>query len=252
MNRCTCALPMRTCVLARRPRATAISTFPRLIAAAEVTGADAIHPGYGFLAENAEFAEICARSDIVFIGPSAEQIRLMGDKAMARKTMTGVGVPTVPGSPSTLDDADAALAVAQEIGFPVLIKAAAGGGGKGMRVATDASVFTAQLQMAQNEARSAFGDASVYLEKYLARPRHIEIQVMGDRHGNIVHLGERECSLQRRHQKLIESRPRLRSHRSCVNVWAKRPRAARVRSATFLRAPSSFCWIRMAASISWR
>jgi acetyl-CoA carboxylase, biotin carboxylase subunit len=181
--------------------------IPRLIAAAEVTGADAIHPGYGFLAENAEFAEICERSDIVFIGPSAEQIRLMGDKAMARKTMQGVGVPTVPGSPGAIEDTDSALEIARGIGFPVLIKAAAGGGGKGMRVAQDADVFPVMLQMAQNEARSAFGDASVYIEKYLARPRHIEIQIMGDRHGNVVHLGERECSLQRRHQKLIEEAP---------------------------------------------
>jgi acetyl-CoA carboxylase, biotin carboxylase subunit len=181
--------------------------IPRLIAAAEITGADAIHPGYGFLAENAEFAEICDRSDIVFIGPSAEHIRLMGDKAMARKTMMGVGVPTVPGSPGAIEDGDAAVETAREIGFPVLIKAAAGGGGKGMRVANDAESFPAQLQMAQNEARSAFGDASVYLEKYLARPRHIEIQIMGDRHGGMVHLGERECSLQRRHQKLLEEAP---------------------------------------------
>jgi acetyl-CoA carboxylase, biotin carboxylase subunit len=181
--------------------------IPRLIAAAEITGADAIHPGYGFLAENAEFAEICDRSDIVFIGPSAEHIRLMGDKAMARKTMMGVGVPTVPGSPGAIEEDDSAVEIAREIGFPVLIKAAAGGGGKGMRVANDAESFPAQLQMAQNEARSAFGDASVYLEKYLARPRHIEIQIMGDRHGGMVHLGERECSLQRRHQKLLEEAP---------------------------------------------
>jgi acetyl-CoA carboxylase, biotin carboxylase subunit len=181
--------------------------IPRLIAAAEITGADAIHPGYGFLAENAEFAEICERSDIVFIGPSAEQIRLMGDKAMARRTMMGVGVPTVPGSDGAIDDPEAALETARGIGFPVLIKAAAGGGGKGMRVAQDADSFAAMLQMAQNEARAAFGDASVYLEKYLSRPRHIEIQVMGDRHGNVVHFGERECSLQRRHQKLLEEAP---------------------------------------------
>jgi acetyl-CoA carboxylase, biotin carboxylase subunit len=181
--------------------------IPRIIAAAEITGADAIHPGYGFLAENAEFAEICERSDIVFIGPSAEQIRLMGDKAMARKTMAGVGVPTVPGSEGAIEDTEAALATAAEIGFPILIKAAAGGGGKGMRVAQDEATFPAQLQMAQNEARAAFGDPSVYLEKYLARPRHIEFQVMGDRHGNVIHLGERECSLQRRHQKLLEEAP---------------------------------------------
>jgi acetyl-CoA carboxylase, biotin carboxylase subunit len=181
--------------------------IPRIIAAAEVTGADAIHPGYGFLAENAEFAEICERSDICFIGPSAEQIRLMGDKSMARKTMAGIGVPTVPGSEGIVDDPDAALENAREIGFPVLIKAAAGGGGKGMRVAEEPGSFAAQLQMAQNEARAAFGDSTVYVEKYLVRPRHIEIQVMGDRHGNVLHLGERECSLQRRHQKLIEEAP---------------------------------------------
>jgi acetyl-CoA carboxylase biotin carboxylase subunit len=181
--------------------------IPRIIAAAEITGAEAIHPGYGFLAENAEFAEICDRANIVFIGPSAEQIRLMGDKATARKTMQGVGVPTVPGSAGAIEDPESALRTAEEIGFPVLIKAAAGGGGKGMRVAADADVFNAQLSMAQNEARAAFGDPSVYLEKYLARPRHIEVQIMGDRHGNVVHLGERECSLQRRHQKLIEEAP---------------------------------------------
>jgi acetyl-CoA carboxylase, biotin carboxylase subunit len=181
--------------------------IPRLIAAAEITGADAIHPGYGFLAENAEFAEICERSDIVFIGPSAEQIRLMGDKAVARRTMMSVGVPTVPGSDGAIDDPEAALETARGIGFPVLIKAAAGGGGKGMRVAADADAFPVQLQMAQNEARAAFGDPSVYLEKYLARPRHIEIQVLGDHHGNVIHLNERECSLQRRHQKLVEEAP---------------------------------------------
>jgi acetyl-CoA carboxylase, biotin carboxylase subunit len=181
--------------------------IPRIIAAAEITGADAIHPGYGFLAENAEFAEICERSDIVFIGPSAEHIRLMGNKAVARRTMMGVGVPTVPGSEGAIEEGEAALAVAEQIGFPVLIKAAAGGGGKGMRVAQDAATFPAQLQMAQNEARAAFSDQSVYLEKYLARPRHIEIQLMGDHHGNVVHFNERECSLQRRHQKLMEEAP---------------------------------------------
>jgi acetyl-CoA carboxylase, biotin carboxylase subunit len=181
--------------------------IPRIIAAAEITGANAIHPGYGFLAENAEFAEICERSDIVFIGPSAEHIRLMGNKAVARRTMMGVGVPTVPGSEGAIEDGEAALAVAAEIGFPVLIKAAAGGGGKGMRVAHDAETFSAQLQMAQNEARAAFSDQSVYLEKYLARPRHIEVQLMGDHHGNVVHFNERECSLQRRHQKLVEEAP---------------------------------------------
>jgi acetyl-CoA carboxylase biotin carboxylase subunit len=181
--------------------------IPRIIAAAEITGAEAIHPGYGFLAENAEFAEICERMEINFIGPTAEQIRLMGDKAVARRTMQSVGVPTVPGSPGAIADVDEARVLAEEIGFPILIKAAAGGGGKGMRVAQDAIVFADQLQMAQNEAGSAFGDNSVYLEKYLARPRHIEFQLLGDKHGRIIHLGERECSIQRRHQKLIEESP---------------------------------------------
>jgi acetyl-CoA carboxylase biotin carboxylase subunit len=183
--------------------------IPRIIAAAEVTGAEAIHPGYGFLAENAEFAEICERSRLTFIGPTAEQIRLMGDKAVARKTMADEGVPTVPGSPGAVQEVESAVAIAREIGFPVIIKAAAGGGGKGMRVAEGESTFEAQLRMAQNEARSAFGDASVYLEKYLVRPRHIEIQIIGDSHGRIVHLGERECSIQRRHQKLIEEAPSI-------------------------------------------
>jgi acetyl-CoA carboxylase biotin carboxylase subunit len=181
--------------------------IPRIMAAAEVTGAEAIHPGYGFLAENAEFAEICERSDIEFIGPSPEHIRLMGDKAVARKTMQSVGVPTVPGSDGAVSDPDEALATAHELGFPIIVKAAAGGGGKGMRVVPDEGSFPALLQMAQNEARAAFGDGSVYLERYLVRPRHIEIQIMGDKHGRVAHLGERECSLQRRHQKLIEEAP---------------------------------------------
>jgi acetyl-CoA carboxylase biotin carboxylase subunit len=179
----------------------------RIIAAAEITGAEAIHPGYGFLAENAEFAEICERTEIAFIGPTAEQIRLMGDKAVARRTMAEVGVPTVPGSEGAVDDPEVALATARDIGFPIMIKAAAGGGGKGMRVGANEETFLAQFQMAQNEARSAFGDPSVYLEKYLVRPRHIEIQIIGDRHGRLMHLGERECSIQRRHQKLIEEAP---------------------------------------------
>ena len=181
--------------------------IPRIIAAAEVTGADAIHPGYGFLAENAEFAEICDRSEIVFIGPTAEQIRRMGDKAVARETMMKEGIPVVPGSDGAVDDPARAARIAHGMGFPVLIKAAAGGGGKGMRVATDERTFAAAFQAARTEAEAAFGDGSVYLEKYLSRPRHIEIQILGDQHGRVVHLGERECSIQRRHQKLIEEAP---------------------------------------------
>jgi acetyl-CoA carboxylase, biotin carboxylase subunit len=180
--------------------------IPRIIAAAEITGADAIHPGYGFLAENAEFSEICERSEITFIGPTPQQIRLMGDKAAARRTMREVGVPIVPGT-DTISVPSEALEAAREIGFPVLIKAAAGGGGKGMRVARDEAEFPRQFGMARNEAAAAFGDDSVYIEKYLAKPRHIEFQILGDQHGRIVHLGERDCSVQRRHQKLIEEAP---------------------------------------------
>ncbi len=181
--------------------------IPRLIAAAEITGADAIHPGYGFLAENAEFAETCAASNITFIGPTAAQIRQMGDKATARRTMADVGVPIVPGTPGPVEDVDEALGFARDIGFPVIIKAAAGGGGKGMRVANDPDDFARAFQLARSEALSAFGSGDVYVEKYLARPRHIEFQILGDSHGNIIHLGERDCSVQRRHQKLIEEAP---------------------------------------------
>ncbi len=181
--------------------------IPALIAAAEITGADAIHPGYGFLAESAEFAETCAASNVTFIGPTAEQIRLMGDKAAARKLAQELKIPVVPGSPGAIEDPDRALEIAREIGYPVIIKAAAGGGGKGMRVARDEESFAQSFQLARNEALAAFGSAEVYVEKYLERPRHVEIQIMGDRHGNVMHVGERDCSVQRRHQKLIEEAP---------------------------------------------
>ena len=181
--------------------------IPRIIAAAEITGADAIHPGYGFLAENAEFSEICTASGITFIGPTAHQIRVMGDKASARKAMAECGVPIVPGTPGPVEDVDEALAFAESIGFPVIIKASAGGGGKGMRVAKDADDFARSFNLARSEALSAFGNGDVYVEKYLLSPRHIEFQILGDTHGNCVHLGERDCSVQRRHQKLIEEAP---------------------------------------------
>ena len=181
--------------------------IPRLIAAAEITGADAIHPGYGFLAENAEFAETCRASGITFIGPTPDQIRVMGDKASARRAMADCGVPIVPGTPGPVDDPEEALAFAQQIGFPVIIKAAAGGGGKGMRVARDPDDFLRSFQLARSEALSAFGNGDVYVEKFLERPRHVEFQVLGDTHGNVIHLGERDCSVQRRHQKLIEEAP---------------------------------------------
>jgi acetyl-CoA carboxylase, biotin carboxylase subunit len=189
------------------PSRSSYLNIPRIIAAAEITGADAIHPGYGFLAENAEFAEICKASNITFIGPTAEQIRQMGDKASARRLAKEAGVPTVPGSEGILTDVEEALPLAEEIGFPVIIKATAGGGGKGMRIAHDGDQFTQLFGLAQNEALSAFGNGDVYVEKYLERPRHVEIQVIGDQHGRVIHLGERDCSVQRRHQKLIEESP---------------------------------------------
>lgn len=193
--------------IGKAPAADSYLNVPRIIAAAEVTGADAIHPGYGFLAENAEFSEICARSDITFIGPTPEQIRSMGDKATARRMMMEAGVPTVPGSPDIINDIDEAKAAAEEIGYPIMIKATAGGGGKGMRISESPDTFEKLFTAARTEANAAFGDASVYLERCFLRPRHVEIQVFGDRQGRVTHLGERECSIQRRHQKLIEEAP---------------------------------------------
>jgi acetyl-CoA carboxylase biotin carboxylase subunit len=179
----------------------------RIISAAEVTNADAIHPGYGFLAENPDFAEICESCDIKFIGPTSETIRLMGDKALAKDTMKKAGVPVIPGSEGLIESEEKALVLAHEIGFPVIIKAAFGGGGKGMRIATNEAELKKGFQMARMEAEAAFGNPEVYLEKYIANPRHVEIQLLGDSFGSIIHLGERDCSLQRRHQKLLEESP---------------------------------------------
>ncbi|HYC89692.1 MAG TPA: acetyl-CoA carboxylase biotin carboxylase subunit [Thermoanaerobaculia bacterium] len=178
-----------------------------IIAAAEISGADAIHPGYGFLSENPHFAEIVGECRLTFIGPPAEAIRLMGDKARARETAKRAGVPIIPGSEGAIRTVEEAAEVARSIGFPVILKAAAGGGGRGMRICWEEGDLQTQFETARNEAERAFGDSSVYLEKYLERPRHIEIQVFGDMHGRIVALGERECSIQRRHQKLIEESP---------------------------------------------
>jgi acetyl-CoA carboxylase biotin carboxylase subunit len=181
--------------------------IPQLLAACEITGADAVHPGYGFLSENARFAEILAAHDITFIGPSAEHIRMMGDKIAAKQTATRLGIPVVPGSSGGVGDANAAKKVADEIGYPVLIKAAAGGGGRGMKVARSADELAEAFGTARAEARAAFGDGSVYIEKYLGEPHHVEVQVLGDGKGNAIHLGERDCSLQRRHQKVWEESP---------------------------------------------
>jgi acetyl-CoA carboxylase biotin carboxylase subunit len=180
---------------------------PSIISAAEITDAEAIHPGYGFLAENSSFAEICSSTGIRFIGPSPESIRLMGDKARARETAKKAGVPVLPGSDGVVTEESSALEIGRELGFPVIVKAAAGGGGKGMRVVMDESEFANAFVMAQAEALAAFGNADVYIEKYILQPRHIEIQIMADEKGNMVHFGERECSIQRRHQKLIEESP---------------------------------------------
>jgi acetyl-CoA carboxylase biotin carboxylase subunit len=179
----------------------------RIISAAEVTNVDAIHPGYGFLAENAQFAEICQECNITFIGPTPENINRMGDKAEAKRTALHAKVPVVPGSDGPIDDPDEALKVAQEIGFPIMVKATAGGGGKGMRMVRELKEFQKQFLMARTEAEAAFGDPSVYLEKCIINPKHVEIQVLADAHGNVIHLGERDCSVQRRHQKLIEESP---------------------------------------------
>jgi len=179
----------------------------RIIAAAEISGAEAIHPGYGFLAENAEFSDMCNSSDIKFIGPSAHMIRSMGNKSQAKDMMKQADVPVVPGSDGILTSIDEGRKLVDEIGFPVILKAVSGGGGRGMRIVNSMEEFEVNFQMAQAEAQGAFGDPNLYLEKYIKNPRHVEIQLMADQHGNTIYLGERECSIQRRHQKLLEEAP---------------------------------------------
>jgi acetyl-CoA carboxylase biotin carboxylase subunit len=181
--------------------------IPAIISAAEITGADAVHPGYGFLSESSYLAEICEACKIRFIGPSPHAIRLMGDKSQAKKAMIKAGVPVVPGSPGVVEDEDSATRVAKDVGFPVILKASAGGGGRGMRVVRDMKELLPAYRAAQAEAAAAFGVPDVYIERYVDGPRHIEIQVMADTKGNVVHLGERECSIQRRHQKIVEEAP---------------------------------------------
>jgi acetyl-CoA carboxylase, biotin carboxylase subunit len=183
--------------------------MPNIISAAEITGADAIHPGYGFLSESASLAEVCEACHIKFIGPSPQVIRLMGDKVRARRVMKKAGVPVLPGSDGPIDQEDRALKLARDIGFPVIVKATAGGGGRGMRVVRNPADLANAVKMAQREAEASFGVSDVYIEKYLESPRHVEFQVLGDHHGTVVHLGERECSIQRRHQKLLEESPSI-------------------------------------------
>lgn len=181
--------------------------MPAILTAAEITGADAIHPGYGFLSENARFAEIVADHGIAFIGPSAEHIRMMGDKITAKETVKKLGIPVVPGSEGGITDDEEAFKVAKEIGLPVIIKASSGGGGRGMKIVREESELSDALNACRTEAKAAFGDDAVYIEKFLTKPRHIEFQLIGDSHGNCIHLGERDCSLQRRHQKVLEEAP---------------------------------------------
>jgi len=181
--------------------------IPSVISAAEIANVDAIHPGYGFLSENANFAEVCEASHITFIGPTPDSIRLMGEKDKARHEMAAAGVPIIPGSLGIVPDEEAARKVAAEIGYPLIVKAAEGGGGRGMRVVREQDELISAFQTARSEAEQAFGSPNVYIEKLIERPRHIEFQVLGDRHGNVMHLGERECSIQRRHQKLLEESP---------------------------------------------
>jgi acetyl-CoA carboxylase, biotin carboxylase subunit len=189
------------------PSAQSYLNIPAIISAAEITNVDAIHPGYGFLAESETFAKICEDCNIKFIGPRPEVIKMMGDKVEARRTMKAAGVPILPGSPDPIEDAEEAKKIAREIGFPVIIKAAAGGGGRGMRIVRQEEDLASNLELAQTEALAAFKNGAVYIERYIERPRHIEIQVLADEHGNCIHLGERECSIQRRHQKLLEEAP---------------------------------------------
>src|SRR5437868_7833329 len=189
------------------PSAKSYLNIPSIISAAEIANVDAIHPGYGFLAESAYFAEICEACNIKFIGPRADVIQMMGDKVEARRTMQEAGVPILPGSPNPLETEEEALVLAREIGFPVIVKAAAGGGGRGMRIVRTEEELGGALETASTEAAAAFKNGDVYLERYIERPRHIEIQVLADEYGNCIHLGERECTIQRRHQKLLEEAP---------------------------------------------
>ncbi|OQY28989.1 MAG: acetyl-CoA carboxylase biotin carboxylase subunit [Candidatus Cloacimonetes bacterium 4572_55] len=193
--------------IGRAESASSYLNFRQIISAAEITNADAIHPGYGFLAENVQFAEICRSCNIVFIGPTPETIRKMGDKALARSEMKSANVPVLPGSDGLVETLKEAEELARDIGYPIIIKATAGGGGRGMRVVESSKELEQNLQMAQQEAKNSFKDSRVYIEKFLRNPRHIEIQIMGDKHGNVIHLGERDCSIQRRHQKLLEESP---------------------------------------------
>jgi len=203
------------------PATESYLNIPNILATAEILGVDAIHPGYGFLAENAQFAEICSDLKIAFIGPGAEVIRRMGDKAQARQAMLKAGVPVIPGSDGAVNGEREILQVAQSIGFPLMLKAAAGGGGRGMRVVHTREDLRAALQVAQREAEAAFGNGQLYIEKYVDEPRHVEVQILADSHGSIIHLGSRDCSVQRRHQKLLEESPPPRLREKTLSALAR-------------------------------
>ncbi len=234
------------------PSARSYLNIPNIISGAVLAGVDAIHPGYGYLAERAHFAEICETHGIKFIGPRPDAIELMGDKVQAKKTVAAAGVPVIPGSLDPIWDNDEAVALAEEIGYPVMVKAAAGGGGKGMRIARDREELLRVLEPARSEAQAAFGSGAVYVEKVIESPRHIEIQVLGDEYGNIIHLGERECSLQRRHQKVLEEAPSPAVDPGLRKAMGEAAIKAAKRSTTPTRAPSSFSWTKRGTSISWR
>jgi acetyl-CoA carboxylase biotin carboxylase subunit len=234
------------------PSAASYLNIPSLLSACEITGADAIHPGYGFLSENARFAEILEEHGITFIGPTSEHIRIMGDKIEAKATARRLGIPVVPGSEGAISNEAQGLRLAKDMGFPVLVKAAAGGGGRGMKVARTPEDFELAIRTARSEAKAAFGDDSVYLEKYLAKPRHIEFQVFGDGKGNAIHLGERDCSLQRRHQKILEEAPspalNAEQRQSMGSVVAKAMQKLKYRGAgtvEFLYEDGEFYFIEM-------
>ena len=233
------------------PAAKSYLNIPSIIAAAEITGAQAIHPGYGFLSENARFAEIIAAHGMTFIGPTAEHIRVMGDKITAKQTVKEAGIPVVPGSDGEVETVEAAIEASKAIGFPLIVKASAGGGGRGMKVAMTADDLVEAVQTAQSEALAAFGNGAVYMERYLQKPRHIEIQVIADSHGNVVHLGERDCSLQRRHQRCWKRPPHPPCRPRGVGRSARRSTRPSPPSAIWASAPSNSCG-RTASSSSSR
>jgi propionyl-CoA carboxylase alpha chain len=234
------------------PSAESYLAIDRILEACRQTGAEAVHPGYGFLSENERFATALAQAGIVFIGPNVEAIAGMGDKIASKKLAEKAKVNTIPGSTDVIRDADHAAQVARKVGYPVMIKASAGGGGKGLRIARSDAEAREGFASCQNEARSAFGDDRVFIEKFIEQPRHIEVQVLGDAHGNVVHLWERECSIQRRHQKVLEEAPSPFPTTGRARRWESRRSRSPRRWTTAPPARSSSWWARTAASTSWR